>query len=221
MGRTSLAFRPSIWSVVAMHGKSTAFFASGCDGGNPIDAFDYWVRFGLCTGGNYENHRGCKPYPFPPCAHHVNSTLAPCSDPEFNTPQCEEKCQESYKIPYAQDKYFGQEYYVFEDEDNVTAIQMDILKNGPVVATFDVYEDFLSYKEGVYKYTTGKLLGGHAVRVLGWGLYKNELHHEIPYWLVANSWNAGWGDKGYFKILRGKNDCDFEKELATGTPKLK
>ena len=41
-------------------------------------------------------------------------------------------------------------------------------------------------------------MGGHAVRILGWGEEGGK-----PYWLVANSWNRDWGDGGYFKILRG------------------
>jgi cathepsin B len=28
---------------------------------------------------------------------------------------------------------------------------------------------------------------------------------------IANSWNARWGDKGYFKIVRGKDECGIEK----------
>jgi cathepsin B len=44
----------------------------------------------------------------------------------------------------------------------------------------------------------GEDLGGHAVRILGWGEEGGK-----PYWLVANSWNRDWGDGGYFKILRG------------------
>lgn len=44
---------------------------------------------------------------------------------------------------------------------------------------------------GVYKHVSGSALGGHAIRILGWGVEDN-----TPYWLVANSWNPDWGDKG-------------------------
>lgn len=44
---------------------------------------------------------------------------------------------------------------------------------------------------GVYKHTSGEMLGGHAIRILGWGM-----EDSIPYWVVANSWNTDWGDKG-------------------------
>lgn len=38
---------------------------------------------------------------------------------------------------------------------------------------------------------TGDIMGGHAIRILGWGV-----EDGVPYWLVANSWNTDWGDKG-------------------------
>jgi len=44
---------------------------------------------------------------------------------------------------------------------------------------------------GVYQHVTGQELGGHAVRMLGWGV-----ENGTPYWLVANSWNTDWGDNG-------------------------
>jgi cathepsin B len=37
-----------------------------------------------------------------------------------------------------------------------------------------------------------------------------------PYWFCQNSWNTGWGDKGYFKILRGKDECGIESWSWTG-----
>ena len=59
------------------------------------------------------------------------------------------------------------------------------------------------------------MVGRHAVRILGWGVEKN-----VPYWLVANSWNSDWGDNGFFKILRGSNECKFENDITAGMPKI-
>jgi len=72
---------------------------------------------------------------------------------------------------------------------------------------------FLSYKSGVYQYVTGSYLGGHAVKILGWGIEQN-----LPYWLVANSWNPDWGDKGFFKILMGQDECGIEDSISAGIP---
>ena len=58
------------------------------------------------------------------------------------------------------------------------------MTKGPVQALFTVYSDFLTYKSGVYSHVSGQELGGHSVKIVGWGV-----DNKIPYWLVANSWN--------------------------------
>jgi cathepsin B len=78
-----------------------------------------------------------------------------------------------------------------------------------------VYEDFVDYKEGVYQHVEGDLLGGHAIKIIGWGV-----ENGVKYWLCVNSWNEFWGDRGYFKILRGVNHCGVEGNIVTGMPKL-
>merc|ERR1712224_358023 len=68
-----------------------------------------------------------------------------------------------------------------------------------------VFADFLTYKSGVYAYTGhGGLLGGHAIEIVGWGS-EGVGPLKVPYWIVKNSWNAQWGDNGFFKIVRGTN----------------
>lgn len=79
------------------------------------------------------------------------------------------------------------------------------MTNGPVEAAFSVYSDFMSYKSGVYKHTSGSLEGGHAIKILGWGVENGE-----DYWIVANSWSAAWGMDGFFYILKGVNECGIE-----------
>lgn len=44
---------------------------------------------------------------------------------------------------------------------------------------------------GVYQHVSGEQVGGHAIRILGWGV-----DNGTPYWLAANSWNTDWGDNG-------------------------
>jgi len=72
-----------------------------------------------------------------------------------------------------------------------------------------VYEDFLTYKSGVYVHTTGQYLGGHAIKILGWGV-----ENDQEYWLCANSWNNSWGDNGYFKIAFGQ--CGINNGIVAG-----
>lgn len=44
---------------------------------------------------------------------------------------------------------------------------------------------------GVYQHVSGSSVGGHAIKILGWGE-----EDGVPYWLCANSWNTDWGDNG-------------------------
>lgn len=94
------------------------------------------------------------------------------------------------------------------------SIMTEVYKNGPVEVSFSVYEDFAHYKSGVYKHVTGDEMGGHAVKLIGWGTSED----GEDYWLLANQWNRGWGDDGYFKIIRGTNECGIEEEVVAGMP---
>ena len=44
----------------------------------------------------------------------------------------------------------------------------------------------------------------HAVVVIGWGetIFNGKI---LKYWIIKNSWGKYWGDKGYFKLIRGIN----------------
>lgn len=185
---------------------------NGCFGGFPENAWRYWKSKGLVSGGLYGSHRGCLPYAIKPCEHHVNGTRQPCTGEE-RTPKCMRTCEGNTSISYKDDKHYGASAYAVGS--SVEKIQMEIMTNGPVEGAFTVYADFPTYKSGVYKHVTGKELGGHAIRILGWGE-----ENGTPYWLVANSWNSDWGDHGYFKILRGSNECGIEDEIVAGMPKI-
>ena len=48
---------------------------------------------------------------------------------------------------------------------------------------FDVYADFMSYKSGIYIHTTGSRQGGHAIKLVGYGV-----ENGVEYWICANAW---------------------------------
>lgn len=184
----------------------------GCNGGFPSAAWSWWTETGIVTGGLYNSGVGCQPYTIASCSHHVNGTLPPCGD-ELPTPQCSNQCISGYSPSYSKDKHLGKTAYTITND--VQQIQTEIYKNGPVEADFTVYADFPTYRSGVYVQTSDDALGGHAIRILGWGT-----EGGVDYWLVANSWNPDWGDKGYFKIRRGTDECGIEDDINAGTPKL-
>ncbi|XGW24101.1 hypothetical protein V3C99_005928 [Haemonchus contortus] len=181
----------------------------GCDGGWPILAFDFYTYEGAVTGGDYGSKDGCRPYPFHPCGHHGNDTYYGECPKGAKTPKCRRRCQRSYKKAYYMDKSYGEDAY--EVPHSVKAIQREIMKNGPVVGAFTVYEDFSYYKKGIYKHTAGQARGGHAIKIIGWGV-----ENDVPYWLIANSWHNDWGEEGYFRMIRGINECGIEQEVVAG-----
>ncbi|XP_057971989.1 cathepsin B-like protease 3 isoform X2 [Malania oleifera] len=173
----------------------------GCDGGYPIYAWQYLVDQGVVT-------EKCYPY-FDDigCSH-------PGCEPVYPTPRCERKCIDKNEL-WQESKHFSvSAYRIDSDPYNIMA---EVYKNGPVEVTFTVYEDFAHYKSGVYKHITGSIMGGHAVKLIGWGTTE----HGEDYWLVANQWNKSWGDDGYFMIRRGTNECGIEGGVVAGLPSSK
>ena len=183
----------------------------GCDGGYPSSAWSYWKNTGLVTGGLYGDKTTCQPYFLPPCDHHVDGSHGACPD-TVDTPSCVKNCNSGSGVDYQSDLIKGASAYSVSGEAN---IRQELYENGPVEASFTVYEDFLTYKSGVYQHVTGKALGGHAIKVMGWGV-----ENGVKYWLAVNSWNEEWGDKGTFKIRRGTNECGIESSVNAGLPKL-
>jgi cathepsin B len=187
------------------------FCGMGCDGGDPGSAWYYWSTTGVVDGGNWtaKPDGSCSQYSLPPCEHHIpKNHYQPCPANEYPTPACPTTCANGQG--FAASKHVGASAYSISSD--VSAIQTEIMTNGPVEVAFTVYEDFLTYKSGVYQYQSGQELGGHAVKMLGWGVWTD----NTPYWIIANSWNQDWGNGGYFLILRGQDECGIEDDVVAG-----
>jgi cysteine peptidase C len=173
----------------------------GCQGGFPEAAWQYWVDNGLPTDT-------CDPYPFPKCEHHIPRNHYPiCPHNIYPTPSCNTTCTDGSSPTM----YNGKTAYSLAGQHQMMT---DIHAHGPIEVAFNVYADFLTYKSGVYKHVSGALLGGHAVKAIGWGVTSSGTH----YWIINNSWNADWGMKGQFWILRGVDECGIEDDAAAGLP---
>ena len=66
---------------------------------------------------------------------------------------------------------------------DVALAKQALVSGGSLVAGFEVYADFMTYRGGtVYtKPSRGKGQGGHAVAVIGYGTLSGK-----PYWILAN-----------------------------------
>jgi len=170
--------------------------ADGCEGGSNYAVWTYLSSPGIVTDS-------CYPYNVPTCP----PAMQPCLN-FVPTPNCwtNNTCDDGK----AWKRYSMSNVY---NLNSVTDMQRDIMTKGPIEACFTVYEDFLSYKHGVYQHTSGDALGGHCIKIQGWGV-----ENGTPYWLANNQWTTYWGDKGQFKIIRGIDDCGIEDDVASGDP---
>jgi cathepsin B len=83
-------------------------------------------------------------------------------------------------------------------------IKTELRTNGPLMMGLRVYEDFLNYESGIYKYTTGEIVGGHAMKLVGYGTDAK----EGLYWVMQNQWSSDWGENGIIRIKAGEVGID-------------
>lgn len=218
--------------LVPLSAQDMCFCTSydGCDGGDitsPWMHINWNHRFsgkGVVTGGQYKGtgpfgHGLCSDFTLPHCHHHGPQRNDPY--PAENTPGC--PSQSSPTCPTRCDSSSRYPHHDFENDkigftgsilrvSGEMAILNAISEGGPVETAFSVYMDFANYVSGIYHHVTGSLEGGHAVRMVGWGVENGQ-----KYWKVANSWNPYWGEKGYFRIKRGNNECGIEDMVTASS----
>jgi len=85
------------------------------------------------------------------------------------------------------------------------ALMEALAVNGPVSVAIDVTENnFMLYKEGVFTDTSCKNTAddlNHGVLVVGYGTDEGQ-----DFWIVKNSWSSKWGESGYIRMARNKNN---------------
>merc|ERR1719382_1761652 len=209
--------------MVPLSAEDVCFCGSwdGC-GGGMIDApWTHIKRAGAVTGGQYHGtgpfgEGMCSDYSLPHCHHHGPQGDDPYPAegepgcPSASSPKCPRTCDSGASSEHSD---FASDKYTFQGEVSSASgehqIQRMIMAGGPVETAFTVYSDFENYAGGIYHHVTGEMAGGHAVKFVGWGE-----ENGVKYWKVANSWNPYWGEKGYFRILRGTNEGGIEDEVV-------
>jgi len=102
-------------------------------------------------------------------------------------------------------------------------IMYDLYKYGPMIVGMMLFPDFVYDYDGKSIYThpdkSGGELGGHAVKLVGWG--EETVNGQlIKYWWIANSWGTDWGINGYFKMKRGITECQLEDNIMSVIPEF-
>jgi len=95
-------------------------------------------------------------------------------------------------------------------------------KYGAITSSIQAYEDFMNYPytpsymddgsfSQVYSHTSGSLLGGHSMELVGYGVNSQ----GVKYWIAKNSFGMMSGYDGYYLIRRGTNEVGIESRPYT------
>jgi cathepsin L len=89
------------------------------------------------------------------------------------------------------------------------ALKEAVATSGPVSIAIDVTEDrFMLYKDGVFVDETCQNAEdslNHGVLIVGYGS-NNTDNGQMDYWIVKNSWGSSWGEEGYIRMARNKDN---------------
>ncbi len=163
-------------------------YSQGCEGGFPY----------LIAGKYAEDFGVVEEECFPYVAHDTKC---------YERSGCQRYMAHNYK-------YVGGYFGACNEQEMMMALQ-----DGPVSVAFEVTDDFQQYRSGIYQHTglTDSFnpfrLTNHAVLLVGYGEVDG-----TKYWIVKNSWGMAWGEGGYFRIIRGRNELNIESMAVTADP---
>jgi len=78
---------------------------------------------------------------------------------------------------------------------------MSAIGTQPVSIAVDAQFGWQTYGGGVFSGCFAKALD-HGVLLVGYGTDAGK-----DYWIVKNSWGANWGEKGFIRLIRNKDEC--------------
>lgn len=173
-----------------------SFYTEGCQGGYPYLVAKFMNEFEIIP----EN---CMPY-----------------NPKIQN--CKNICDytlNKYKYRVSKFEYLGGFYGGTSEVD----IMKEIRARGPIPGNMKVPWTFSYYRQGIFSEKTliknsGKL---NKIRMLDKQLTWSNVEHSIllvgygeengvKYWIGMNTWGENWGENGFFRILRGENECNIE-----------
>jgi cathepsin F len=111
------------------------------------------------------------------------------------------------------EKVFVKEWKIVDgsDEDQLAAA---LIKNGPLAIGINA-TPMQWYMGGIaspFNFLCNPKALDHGVTIVGFGVEGTK-----KYWIIKNSWGPHWGEKGYYRIIRGVGKCGLNTNVATAT----
>ena len=176
------------------------FYTEGCNGGFPTLVSKFISEFGIPS-------ESCLKY-----SATDDNCAAVCDDAE----------------QWASVDEFGYlgGYYGAATEE---LMMKELRARGPFAVSFEPGYEFSFYVGGVYQQVANRFDGDesmrdnnlpweqvdHSVLLVGWGEENGK-----PYWKLLNSWGDRWGEKGFFRMRRGKDESGIESMAEIAVPRL-
>jgi cathepsin X len=191
--RFRIALGPSVPEVAlsVQTGLNCAGVAGSCHGGSPFGAQKYLHDAGLPDSS-------CEAYV---SVDQTCDALGTCQSCVTG------KCAPARPLTVYRAKEFGG----VKGEQNMMAE----LSRGPIACGIAVTKEFERYTGGIFRDTTNATDIDHIISVVGYGEEEG-----AKVWYSRNSWSMAWGERGWFRIVRGVNNLNIETACSWATPDL-
>jgi cathepsin X len=103
------------------------------------------------------------------------------------------------------------EYGEVDDADRIAA---EIYARGPIACGVNA-GPLVDYNGGIVDLPQESTEVDHIISIVGWG---KDASSGKSYWIVRNSWGEYWGERGYFRIVKGSNQLGIESGCSWATP---
>ncbi len=168
---------------------------SGCNGGDPVSAYEYLVSQGVQLESSYPYTSGSSGQTGS-CNYNSSAVVGHLTGYRFAIPSCGDSEDLSCSNQAAQE----------------ASIQQQIATSGPASVCIVA---------STWQYYTGGVIApancssdwnsmNHCAQLVGYGTPSS----GSPYWLVRNQWGTDWGVQGYIQLQMGGNTCGIANEVT-------
>lgn len=98
---------------------------------------------------------------------------------------------------------FGMVGWTKLPENEMQPVMRALYERGPLAVAVGVTDTWMSYRSGVMNFCSPNVVVNHAVTLVGYGADSGG-----KFWHLLNSWGAGWGEEGFFRLVRHDSEAD-------------